>query len=508
MGRISHIPNQYHGAMSTEYTAAVTRALEAAQAFAAAAAAAEVGPEHLLRALVRDDDERPALLLTRAGCDLARWRTPTPAGGVALAPGGGVRLILTEARRLARELSPEGSVSSEQVLLALLRQARGLREQLEGLGLRWQVLEEAVGAVPGPPLQLDEPLDLRPAPGQLDAARVLDAGANRAREALRVVEDYCRFVLNDGVLSGELKAMRHRLADTLATLPPALLLESRDTLGDVGTAISTPQEQERAAPADVARANLKRLQEALRSLEEFGKIYGADLGRALEQMRYRAYTLERALLLGAEARERLSAAWLYVLVTGSLCTLGLERTVRAAADGGADVIQLREKHLRDRELLQRAYQVRQWTRQAGVLFIVNDRPDIARLVEADGVHLGQDELPVREARRVLGPGTLVGVSTHDVEQVRRAVLEGASYIGVGPTFRSGTKEFADFAGLEFVRRAVAETTLPAFVIGGVHLGNVGEVLAAGGRRVAVCQAVCCSEAPEAVAAELRAMLTN
>ncbi len=393
--------------MQLEFTPAASRALEAAQAFAALANAVEVQAEHLLQALVRDDEEQPAVLLMRAGLDLERYRRPldtAPPTAVPLPHGTAVRLILGEARRLSRELSAEGTVTSDQVLLALLRQARSLRERLTELGLRWEALVVAVQGEAGPPLQLDEPLDLRPAAEQLDTARILDAAANRAREALRVVEDYCRFVLNDAVLSGELKTLRHQLAALLAELPPAQLLEARDTLGDVGTGISTPQEQERASLTDVVRANLKRLQEALRSLEEFGKLHSPELGQGLEQLRYRSYTLERALLLGAEARARLQDARLYVLVTGALCTLGLRQTVQAAVDGGADIIQLREKHLSDRALLERAYEVRQWTRQAGVLFIVNDRPDIARLVEADGVHLGQDELPVREARRILGPG--------------------------------------------------------------------------------------------------------
>src|SRR5437660_7098545 len=120
-----------------------------------------------------------------------------------------------------------------------------------------------------------------------------------------------------------------------------------------------------------------------------------------------------------------------------------------------------------------------WTRKANVLFIMNDRPDLARLAEADGVHLGQEELPVKDARRIVGPDALIGVSTHNLDQVRRAVLDGASYIGVGPTFPSGTKEFAEFPGLDFVRWVAEETSLPAFVIGGVTLENVAEVAAAG-----------------------------
>src|SRR5438045_3761732 len=132
------------------------------------------------------------------------------------------------------------------------------------------------------------------------------------------------------------------------------------------------------------------------------------------------------------------------------------------ARGGARVIQLREKTLDGRAVLERARLVRRLTRDAGALFIVNDRPDIARLVEADGVHLGQGDLPVKEARRVLGPDLLIGVSTHDLDQVRQAILDGASYIGVGPTFPSGTKAFPSLAGLEFVRQVAAQTSLPAF----------------------------------------------
>ena len=167
------------------------------------------------------------------------------------------------------------------------------------------------------------------------------------------------------------------------------------------------------------------------------------------------------------------------------------------------VFQLREKSLPDRELLERARNVRRWTRQAGALFIVNDRPDIARLAEADGVHLGQDDLPVEAARRILGPDALIGVSTHSLEQVRRAVLDGADYLGVGPTFPSRTKAFDHFPGLDFVRSAAAETSLPAFALGGINLANVGQAVAAGATRVAVGAAVAPADDPAAVAGRLR-----
>ncbi len=490
--------------MIEPYTPAVERALAAAADLARRDGSARVTPAHMLLGLLQEEEGRAAVLLLGAGLSLADARRAINAESPAeLTPP---ERVVGAARELAEELSGERTVASEHLLLAALRADDGLRRSLEESGLAYARLESAVLATQAPPLKLDEPLHLFETTEQIDTARILDAAANRAREALRVVEDYCRFVLDDATLSAELKQLRHELASALGDLPAGLLLEARDTLGDLGTAISTPQESQRLSLSAVVEANLKRLQEALRSLEEYGKVRSAELGRALEALRYRSYTLERALALGAEARARLAHVRLYVLVSGASCTHSLERTIREAAAGGAQAFQLREKGLDDRALLERARQVRRWTRDAGVLFVMNDRPDIARLAEADGVHVGQDELPVKEVRRIVGPEALIGVSTHDLNQLRRAVLDGASYVGVGPTFPSGTKEFAEFAGLEFVRAAMAETSLPAFGIGGIKLANLRDVVAAGARRVAVSGSICQAEDPRAVAVAMRQIL--
>jgi thiamine-phosphate pyrophosphorylase len=288
--------------------------------------------------------------------------------------------------------------------------------------------------------------------------------------------------------------------------PPGSL-EARDTIHDVGTSVTARGEYERESPVEVARVSFKRLQEALRSLEEYGKIRGQAIAGSIERLRYRSYTLERAVLGGGEASARLMGTRLCVLLSGAQCVAGLDWTIQEAAAGGAGMIQLREKGVSDRELLERARNVRRWTRKANVLFIVNDRPDIARLVEADGVHLGQDDLPVAEARRIVGIGPLIGVSTHDIEQVRRAVLEGASYIGVGPTFPSATKSFPAFAGLDLIREVAASTSLPFFAIGGIQAENVNQVVAAGARRIAVSAAIARADEPRAIAGVLyRALL--
>jgi thiamine-phosphate pyrophosphorylase len=415
--------------------------------------------------------------------------------------------VLYHARDIQRELSGETTVTGEALLLALVRDVPEARALLEAFGFRAEALEAALRAEQLPPLQPDEPLALSDVTEQVDTHRILDACGNRAREGLRVVEDYCRFILQDPFLTGQLKQFRHDLTAALADWLPDALLAARDTTGDVGTGLSTDSESRRVSMHDVAQANWKRSQEALRSLEEFGKLHGAAAGKAFEQIRYHSYTLERAILLGAPARARLAGATLYVLLSQGTCASSLEWTIAGAAAGGAQIIQLREKGLTDRDLVDRAAKVRRWTRRAGVLLIVNDRPDIARLVEADGVHLGQEDLPVREARRILGPDALIGVSTHTIEQVRQAVLDGASYLGVGPTFPSRTKDFPAFAGLDFVRQACAETALPAFAIGGIDAGNVGQVLAAGAKRVAVSHAIAQAEDPRAIATQLRLALT-
>jgi thiamine-phosphate pyrophosphorylase len=499
--------------MRFEWTPAVNRALQAARLDAQRLGSTAVEPDHLLHGLLLEEEGRPAALLAEAGADLARVRRALaerpPAGPPQPAePSLPFGPRTRSALDAARDLANDWDVSSEAVLLALLRADAALRGLLESCGLDFARLEGTVLAERGPPPELEEPLQLLEPTERLDTARILDASANRAREALRVVEDYCRFALNDAFLSRESKELRHDLAEALERFGPPSdsALHARDTPGDVGTAIATEQEQRRHSLLGVARANLKRLQEALRSLEEFGKIRGPDLGQALERLRYRSYTLEKAVVLGTAARERLADARLYVLLTGRRCAAALDWTIAEAAAGGADVFQLREKDLEDRAVLERARNVRRWTRQAGALFIVNDRPDVARLAEADGVHLGQDDLPVREARRILGADALIGVSTHDLGQLRQAVRDGASYVGVGPTFRSETKDFTEFPGLEFVRQAAAETSLPAFVLGGINRETVAAAVAAGARRVAVSAAVCQADDPRQAAAELRRAL--
>lgn len=494
-----------------DLTPALTIAWNRAAGIARAEGRDAIEPLDLLRGLLAEDEGHAAQSLSAAGLDLASWtfRFPDDARVMPIEAGtrisAGLRLVMTRAQTESAQIADEGSLSSDQVLTALLAVADGLEGALAGCGFNladWK----SNRVVELPAIGLDVPLDLEEPTDTIGALRIVDAAANRAREALRVLEDHVRFVRDDATLSRMCKELRHDLAAALSNLPNPIA--SRDTIGDVGTPISTPSEGQRESLGDVVTANSKRLQESLRSLEEYGKILSSDAGPAIERLRYRAYTLEKALLLGDDARARLATATLYALVSEANCRSSLLGTIRDIAEGGVNVIQLREKSLDDRTLLTKAREVRELTRRLGVLFIINDRPDLAVLCEADGVHLGQDDLPIQAARRIIGPKMLIGVSTHDLAQVQRAVVEGASYIGVGPTFASTTKNFANFAGLEFVKAATAETSLPAFAIGGITLENLDDVMAAGAKRIAVSAALCNTDDPRRAAARFRERLAK
>jgi thiamine-phosphate pyrophosphorylase len=319
-----------------------------------------------------------------------------------------------------------------------------------------------------------------------DPTRILDAAANRVSEGLRVVEDYLRFVLEDAHLTGQLKQLRHTLAATCTQLLGEDRCAARDTPHDVGTNLSTPSENRRADTWDVCVANLERSKQSLRSLEEFSKVRSPESASQLEALRYRLYTLEQAILLATQSRERLDGVTLCVLVDGQAPDFA--RRVTGLVAAGVGMIQLRDKGLADRELAERAQQLVALTRPHPTLAILNDRADIAVAAGADGVHLGQDDLSARDARRLLGPRKLIGVSTHSIEQARTAVLEGANYLGAGPTFPSTTKSFDAFPGLDYLRQVANEITLPTFAIGGICAENLPEVLATGIDRVAVSSA--------------------
>jgi thiamine-phosphate pyrophosphorylase len=498
-----------------EMTPGTQRAVLASLAWKRAMSSNELAAEHLLLGLLHDEDARPAQLFTQqqlALADIMRQLQLEPqtleideAFPVPL--DSYVLKLLYDARHLSIDNTGSPEVHSEHLLLAMIRDSSQVRQHLQALGFQTQLLQDKLGTSSHADLKLDEPIEWVDSRDKVSLARILDANVNRAREALRVLEELCRFHLSDRFLAQLAKELRHELTQLmLIHLPSHQLLRSRDTEHDIGTQISTGAEAYRASLADVQQANAQRLQEALRSLEEYGKVQSPLLGKGIEAIRYRSYTLEKALMTQHHSSERLAQAQLYLLVSKGGCAASIEWTIQEAAAGGVGMVQLREKAKSDRELLAIGKEVREATRKAGILFIMNDRPDMARLVDADGVHLGQDDLDVRSTRNILGTEAIIGVSTHNLEQCKRAILDGADYIGVGPTFASQTKSFDAFAGLEFVRQVAEFTTLPAYAIGGITADNVSQVVKAGLSRVAVGHAISKAEEPRNVARRIKQQL--
>lgn len=317
--------------------------------------------------------------------------------------------------------------------------------------------------------------------------RILDANLDRAREGLRVIEEWCRFGLNNALCIEKCKQLRQELA----AWHSSDLRVARDTPGDSGTHITHSQEKQRVSIQAVLQVNFSRVEEALRVLEEYGKLYNPAMGEAFKQMRYQVYSLESTLLM-QERYQKLLRSQLYLITSPSE---RLFAVVEAALQSGLTLVQYRDKSADDSVRLREAQKLSQLCHQYGALLILNDRVDLALAVDADGVHLGQQDIPIALARQLLGPQRLIGRSTTNPEEMQRAIQEGADYIGVGPVYETPTKAGKPAAGLQYVRYAAKETSIPWFAIGGIDQHNLDEVQAAGAQQVAVVRAIMQAEKP-------------
>ncbi|MCM1983716.1 thiamine phosphate synthase [Lyngbya confervoides] len=346
--------------------------------------------------------------------------------------------------------------------------------------------------------------------------RILDANLDRAREGLRVIEEWCRFGLENADWAKTCKDLRQALAQ----LHQPEFRAARDTPADVGTQITHAQEQRRDNLEALLLANFARIQEALRVLEEYGKLADPELAGGCKTFRYQVYALESQVLaatgrsdspkaLGAGARQsrlqRLQAARLYLVTSPQN---NLFEIVESALQGGVRLVQYREKHLPDCDRLNQAIQLRALCHRYKALFIVNDRVDLAYGADADGVHLGQQDVPMHLARSLLGADRIVGRSTTNPEEMARAIQEGADYIGVGPIFTTPTKAGKAAVGFDYIQYAQDHAPMPWYAIGGINAANLPQVQEAGAQRVAVVRAIMEAAQPDQVTAQLRQLLDS
>lgn len=317
--------------------------------------------------------------------------------------------------------------------------------------------------------------------------RIIDVNLNRATEALRVLEEISRFYLNDAIFSKRLKDIRHSICIFFDS-SYNFLLKARNTEEDVGTCIENPTKTNREYLNIICvfRSNFKRLEQSLRVLSEYG-----DLD---DRFRYQTYTLEKEMneKLNIKMKKYLLDNKKLYLVTNSDSFDSDEEfldKIALALKCGVDIVQLREKSKPVSKIIKYGKVIRQLSSEYGALFIVNDRIDLAQILNADGVHLGQDDIDIAHAREILGNDKIIGISTHCPQDALNAVKNGADYIGVGPVYKTPTKPNREPAGLEYLKWVSENIDIPFFAIGSIDENSIDEVISHGANRVALVRAI-------------------
>jgi thiamine-phosphate pyrophosphorylase len=325
------------------------------------------------------------------------------------------------------------------------------------------------------------------------AIRIVDANLNRLSEGLRVLEEIARLILDDSDLTSMLKTLRHDLIR--ADMPFNLaLLQSRNSAADVGIALEVSGESREKGLPLLVIANSRRAQESLRVLEETAKL--PELAVKLDSNRFKnarfeLYTLEQHLMSHLIRREKTSRiSGLYMIIdTQALQGRDVMMAAQQVIQAGVKVIQLRDKTLPKKLLIPLACKLQELCRQNEVLFIMNDYLDVALAVGADGLHLGQEDLPFEVARKLLPIDAILGCSVLSVEQAREAESAGADYIAVGAIYPTSSKSNIGVVGIGALRQIKKAARTPVVAIGGINRENASEVIKAGADSLSVISAV-------------------
>ncbi len=332
----------------------------------------------------------------------------------------------------------------------------------------------------------------------LRIAQLIDANLDRGREGLRVIEDWCRFGLKEKELVIELKNLRQELG----AKHHVNYKRGRSTSSDSGIGLNHPYQQSRANPFEIVSANCARVQEAMRVIEEFTRVFDPELSKIAEKVRYNLYEIELEIIRTSKGKKRRDK-----LANCKLCLItsphkDLKRIVNQVLKVGVTMIQYRCKEMSDRDKINDALELADICHKHGSLFIVNDRVDIAIAAKADGVHLGQKDFPTDVARIILGSEMLVGRSTNCIEQIHLAEAEKCDYVGLGPINKSKTKENLKSIGTNCLQEITKTTHIPWFAIGGINISNLRDLIELGTKRIAVSASIMDAKDPGKAAQEL------
>lgn len=320
--------------------------------------------------------------------------------------------------------------------------------------------------------------------------RIIDANVNRAYEGLRALEDMARYDYNSKSVAEGLRILKGNIRNSILEYRSDCLSQ-RGSVHDIMLSASQGHDAGRKKSAlQLLKENFKRVQEALQSIEDTLKLVDRyELSKVYEGYRFTAYNLEKefyGLYFRTFKKEKLDTD-LYCL-TAEEYSLGRSNieVVKAMLSAGIKIIQYREKEKKMLYKYKECVKIRELTYDAGATFIVNDDLDLAMMVGADGVHIGQDDLPLEKVRELVGEEMIIGVSTHSPQQAQDAIAKGADYIGVGPIFSTKTKkDVCAPVGFEYLDYAVNNVNIPFVAIGGIKEHNITEIKARGAKMIAM-----------------------
>jgi len=302
----------------------------------------------------------------------------------------------------------------------------------------------------------------------LRTAQIIDANLDRAREGLRVLEDWARFALGRIDLVKNCKNFRQ----TLGKHHLKIYKESRNFMVDTCSGLSHPEQFKRNRNSSIISSNAARVQEALRVIEEFSRNHNENLCKISSEIRYQIYNLE-IVLLEAHSNHlllrKLNENNLYFITTE---TENLFEKIKIILEGGVKIIQFRFKQGQDADNLNFAIKIRELCDDFGALFLINDRVDIAMACKADGVHLGQNDIDIKSARNILGFSKIIGISASNEFDIKKAIEDGCDYLGIGPVFATSIKKEKEAIGIDKLKTLTKDISIPWFAIGGIKQDDI------------------------------------